>query len=120
MGDRHASGMPGAPVRQHTGSMVVHLGLLVLGVLIYAAGTAYAVSHTRRRTATGKRSRSKFGLLLVVPVIGLGVGVFGALRLSDAQRWGPWALLSYLALLGLAFLLMRRFMPAQTRTQRPN
>ena len=40
----------------------------------------------------------------------LGVALFGALRLSDAQHWRFWALLAYLALLGLVLLLRRSFM----------
>ena len=104
--------MSGAPVKLHTGSMVPDLVFLILGVLIYAASVLYFAGASRalRTTEKDKRSPWRLGRLLIVPVLGLGVAVFGALRLSDARHWGFWALLAFLALLGLAYLLMRRFM----------
>ena len=96
----HASG------GRHTGSMVLDLGLLIIGVAIYAVGILYFANAAKGLSQIRKRGRS--GLLLLVPAVGLGVALFGALRLSDAQHWGFWALLAYLALLGLVFLLLRR------------
>ena len=97
-----------ASVGRHADTMVLDLALLVIGVVIYAASMLNWANAAPGRPQIRKRRRSR--LLLVVAAVGLGVALFGALRLSDAQHWGFWSLLAYVALLGLVFLLLGRIM----------